>query len=297
MRYDDVHEPGDDRPGRIPDDAEDGPVGTPVLPGWVGDRRERARLAVDRLLPTRAARLAGAAYVLVTLAHLVLVMPYLGLLDPVVVAGVGVDLPRVTQSVMMPLLALTFFLATPPYRLAGKPRERPRLVLLVFLALGLGWAGDTAPGLVPPDLTFLAMIGPFLLAQVAYVLAFRPFAASSPVRRVPVVAAYGVVGLAVVGACAPQLVASGASGAAYLAGLIVYCAVICTMAILAWGVHRLAGIGAIVFLVSDAVIALTSFTAAVMWEPFAMWSGVLVMTTYGVAQALIVVGVLRRVLR
>ena len=70
-----------------------------------------------------------------------------------------------------------------------------------------------------------------------------------------------------------------------------YAVLITVMAVLATGVHPLAGIGAGLFILSDALIAMSAF---VPW-----WSlpgqGFWVMLTYGLAQLLIVLGVLARV--
>lgn len=298
MRDDDGRAPGDEGAGRVPDEIDGGPVGAPVLPAWMGERPARVRGAVRRLLPTRGARVAAAAYLGLTLFHLVLAVPYVRVASAFPQeSGLSLDPLRITQTAMMPLLALALFLATPPHSLPGKPAGRPRLVLLVLAALGLSWAGDTAPGFVPAEFSFLAMIGFFLLAQVVYVAAFLPFAGESPVRRPGVVAVYAVVGVAVVGACTPALIGAGVPGWLTLVGLVVYSALLCAMALLARGVHRLAGIGGIVFVVSDGLIALTSFTPVALWQPLAGWWGVLIMSTYAAAQLLIVAGVLRRTLR
>lgn len=186
------------------------------------------------------------------------------------------DLARVTQWGLMPLLAAVLWCAT--------TAPRARLVRLVLVALGLSWLGDTLPASFTGDAAFLAMIGGFLLAQVAYVGAFWPYRSSSLARRPAALAAYCLVAAAIVAVCAP-----GAPGP-LLAAVVLYALCLGTVAILATGVHLLAGIGGVVFLVSDAMIGLGAFTD--WFAPPA--SGFWVMLTYVAGQALIVAGVLAR---
>ena len=55
-----------------------------------------------------------------------------------------------------------------------------------LVALGFSWLGDLVPSLVGDDAAFLVMVGFFLLAQVAYVVAFAPDVRRSVVHRRPV---------------------------------------------------------------------------------------------------------------
>ena len=61
------------------------------------------------------------------------------------------------------------------------------------------------------------------------------------------------------------------------------------MGIVASGVNRFTALGAAVFIVSDSMIAVGEFTD--LWTLAHNWQRVLVMTTYTVAQALLVHGV------
>src|SRR5690242_4999285 len=63
-----------------------------------------------------------------------------------------------TQVVLMPLLAGVLWCET--------CSPRGRLVILVLVALGLSWLGDSAPKVAGGDAAFLVMIGFFLLAQL-----------------------------------------------------------------------------------------------------------------------------------
>ena len=174
----------------------------------------------------------------------------------------------------MPLLALTLLAAT------AAPRSR--LVRWVLVALAFSFLGDAVPDLVPSDLSFLAMVGAFLLAQCAYVVAFWPFRSRSVLRRPALLLPYAVAFVALVVACR-----EGAG--AMLGPVVVYGAALVMMAALSTGVSRLAGIGGAVFLVSDSLIALHEFAGLDLPR-----QGFWVMLTYIVGQALIVAGVVDR---
>lgn len=180
-----------------------------------------------------------------------------------------------TQWFLMPLLALVLFVES--------PAPRGRLVNLVLVALGLSWLGDTAPDLTSGDPAFLVMIAFFLLAQVTYIVAFRPFAAHSVLhRRRALLPAYVVAVVALVAVCAPE-----AGG--LLVPVLVYGLCLGTMAVLSTGVNAVTGAGGALFLVSDGLIALDAFGPDLDLPHIDFW----VMLTYIAAQALIVAGVLR----
>ena len=80
--------------------------------------------------------------------------------------GAG-EVADATQVLLMPLLAAALW--------SNTEAPRSRLITLTLVALGLSWLGDSAPKLAEGDTAFLIMIGFFLLAQVAYVMAFWPF--------------------------------------------------------------------------------------------------------------------------
>ena len=184
-------------------------------------------------------------------------------------------LAGVTQVLLMPVLALVL--------LTQAARPRSRLVVLTLAALAGSWLGDTAPRFLDGDPAFLAMVGFFLVAQVCYIAAFRPYAADSIVRQSrPWLAAYGVVVVALIALCLP--------GAGVLApAVLVYGLCLGTMAVLATGVDRLAWVGGAFFLVSDGLIAIDAFSDLDLPA-----HDVSVMATYVVAQALLVLGVIRR---
>lgn len=179
-----------------------------------------------------------------------------------------------TQIALMPALVWVLHEMT--------PSPKSRLVRLVAVALGFAWLGDTLPRFVGDgsDLGFAMMLGCFLLAQLVYVVAFLPFVSRSIVRTRPaLIAPYAIV-LAVVIA-----ISAGGAGAIFPA-TVLYGLVIITMAVLATGLDVVATVGAILFLVSDALIAISAF--ATLYLPL---HGLWVMLTYVLAQTLIVVSV------
>lgn len=217
------------------------------------------------MLPaTRGARLSAGLLVALTAVHL-----------GAQLAGADV-VARGTQWFLMPALALVLWCST--------AAPRTRLERLVLVALACSWVGDTLPSLFDGDAAFLAMVGGFLVAQVVYAVAFWPHRRSSVLHRPGALAAYAASAVVLVGLCLP-----GAPGVLAVA-VVVYASCLGTMAVLATGVHRLAAIGGVVFLVSDAMIALGAFTA--WFAPPA--SGFWVMLTYVAGQALLVAGVLAR---
>lgn len=184
-------------------------------------------------------------------------------------------LATVTQALLMPLLAAVL--------LGASTRPLARVTRWALAALALSWLGDVLPSTVggdADDLRFLLMVGPFLLAQTAYVTAFRPYR-----RRVRplTVAGYAVALAVLVGVCAPH-------AGTMLVPVLVYGAMLTAMAVLSTGLGRLAGLGGAVFFVSDGLIALGRFAG----HPAGTAGSVAVMATYGVGQALLVAGVLHR---
>lgn len=205
-------------------------------------------------------RLALRAFELVLVVHLVAQLLSAG------------DVARWTQWLLMPLLAVTLLLSG---------ARHTRLFRLVLVGLGFSWLGDLLPHF-SGEASFLVMVGMFAVAQAAYAVAFWPYRSES-VLRTPWTLGYAAVAVLLVALCLPHADELGVP-------VVVYAALITVMAVLATGVDLLAGIGAGLFILSDALIALGAF---VPW-----WGlpgqGFWVMSTYGLAQLLIVLGVLRR---
>jgi uncharacterized membrane protein YhhN len=180
-----------------------------------------------------------------------------------------------TQVLLMPLLAGVLWCET--------SAPRGRLVSITLAALGLSWLGDTAPKLADGDLAFLLMVGFFLLAQVAYIVAFLPYRRRSVLHvNRPWLAGYVAVVAALVAACV-------GGAAEMLVPVLVYGACLGTMAVLSTGLNRFAAVGGAIFLVSDGLIALDAFVPGFGLPAHGFW----VMATYVAAQVLLVAGVLR----
>ena len=185
-------------------------------------------------------------------------------------------LARVSQWTLMPALAAVVVTAT--------RWPRGHVVTWTLVALGFSWLGDLVPSLVGEDASFLVMVGFFLLAQVAYVVAFAPLVRRSVVYTRPVLLLpYAAVLAALVGLCAP-----GAD--ALLVPVAIYGGVLVAMAVLATGLGRLATVGGAVFVVSDGLIALEAFVPG--WD--LAGQGFWVMLTYTVGQGLLAAAVIRR---
>ena len=179
------------------------------------------------------------------------------------------DLDLATKPLLMPILLAWFLTVT----------RRGRLRTLVGIGLGLSWLGDL--GLMPSgEAWFLAGLGAFLLAQLTYAVAFWPYRSRSVVTR-PLATAPYVLGLVVL------LAALWGELGEMRLPVIAYALAIITMAILATGLGSTVAIGAILFVVSDTLIAVDSVTDLYRLPAHGFW----VMLTYLLAQALIARGV------
>jgi uncharacterized membrane protein YhhN len=154
----------------------------------------------------------------------------------------------------------------------------------LLAALVLSLAGDVAL-LSDSEGRFVLGLGSFLLAHVAFVVAFVH--AGMPRGDFALVGLALVAGLALV--VARRVVPAAArEGGRPLAGAVTaYVAVIGAMVVAAWATGRpLVALGASVFMVSDAVLALDRFVRPRRFGSLA------VMVTYHLGQVLIVVGLL-----
>lgn len=185
-------------------------------------------------------------------------------------AGIA-PLDQITQAIAMPLLVALLLLAGP----------RHRLVTLTAIAVFFSWLGDLLPAFVPADASFLVLVGCFFLAQIAYIAGFWPYRRDSVATRIGVIP-YVVVYVVLLVLCVPK-------AGALLPPLIIYGLTLVGMAVLSTGLHPLTGVGGALFLISDALIALTHLDVVAFEQ-----SGFVIMLTYLAAQLLIVLGVLRR---
>ncbi|NKG22426.1 lysoplasmalogenase [Paeniglutamicibacter terrestris] len=186
-------------------------------------------------------------------------------------------LAYVTQILLMPLLFGALY--------SGTTAKRPRLVRLVLIAVVFSWLGDTVPRFMGGDRGFLVMVGFFLVAQLFYIAALWPFRCGSVAGRTLPALPYFAVFAALVLACAP-------GAGVLLVPVVIYGLALVLMAMLSTGLGSLAGVGGAIFLISDGLIALRSFTA---WElpALSFW----IMLSYVMGQGLITVAVVRHTRR
>lgn len=179
----------------------------------------------------------------------------------------------VVKPLLMPLL-LAFFVA-------GLDGLQHRLATWVKRALVFSWIGDL---LLMGDgrLFFVLGLLGFLGAQICYIAAFRPNALLGPLRTKPWLALpYVAYGAAFLWLLMPDL-------GALLVPVSIYAATLIAMAILATGVSPTTAAGAILFVVSDSLIAATRLSD-LLPSSAANW----IMPTYVAGQLLIVLGVLQ----
>lgn len=185
----------------------------------------------------------------------------------VIAAGTGNHaLDWATKPLLMPLLALWV------WRTSGR-RE-----LSLLVALGLAWGGDIALQF-DGQLWFITGMVFFLCAHLRYIGTFQRGGA----RVKPLVAAaYGAVFVATL-----ILLWKPLGGMAW--PMTVYALALITMATMAASVNRRVGLGAMLFVVSDFLIA---FRVAEVWT--VPGPPIWVMLTYAAAQFLIVTGWVKR---
>lgn len=141
--------------------------------------------------------------------------------------------------------------------------------------LVLSLAGDVF--LMLPADRFVAGLGSFLLAHVAYVVGIN----LHPGSAVALVVAAVVVALVAVGVGIRIVRGAAAAGGGRLAGPVVaYMAVISAMVVSAVAAGPwIAGAGAVLFFASDGLIAWNRFVTPIRWAPVA------IMVTYHLGQA------------
>ena len=184
------------------------------------------------------------------------------------------DVERVAKpAAMLGLLSVAL--------LAGATDTTAGRWLLVALVLGL--VGDVFLLEDTPS-RFLGGLAAFLVGHLAYVVSFVAAGLDRP--------AWGVLGAMVLLTALvwgrrilPGALAEG--GAALAVPVAVYMAVIGAMAVTGWATgHVLVGVGASLFVVSDTVLAMGKFVQE------QRWTSPVVIVTYHLAQAFIVLGLL-----
>jgi uncharacterized membrane protein YhhN len=147
------------------------------------------------LAPAAAAALT--AYTVVVVVHLVAQVTH------------NDGLANVTQWCAVPCLLVV---------LAAQTRLTSRLARFAAGGLALSWVGDTLPDFVPDSVTFMVLMGAFLVAHVLLIAGFWPWRGESLVRS-RWTWVYAAVAVALVVACAPRARALTAGIAIYAAAL------------------------------------------------------------------------------
>jgi uncharacterized membrane protein YhhN len=174
---------------------------------------------------------------------------------------------------------------------AAASAELPLVKGWVLAALLLGLAGDIAllasgdeTGRL--DAAFLAGLAAFLAGNVCYLAAFARIGQHGLQAAAGALVVAGVSGLAL-----PRILARvrRIGGRELLAVVGAYAAVLAAMAVLAAGTGRLlTALGGVLFLASDTALAHDRFVRPVRHGPL------LVIVSYHLAQALLLLGVIRR---
>lgn len=175
-----------------------------------------------------------------------------------------------SKPLLMPMLLLGF--------LSAAPMANRLIVGLIVGGIVASWAGDVllqSPG----SMGFLLGLGAFLVAHLFYIAAFLKLG-SGKVKLW--VWAYFVWYGALLALLIPGL-------GALVVPVIVYGAVLGTMAILSTRVNAVVGWGGLLFLLSDSILAMDRFMPG-----FALpASDFLIMLTYLIGEGLIAYGVVR----
>lgn len=190
------------------------------------------------------------------------------------------DLNQFTKPLLMPLLILYVYKSS-----LGKTTAR---ILWLCLALFFSWIGDVVL-MYQGDTFFLIGLIFFLIAQITYTITLRKSSYQkltiNLVEALPFIA-YGAAFLFF-------LLPAGD----FTIPIVIYGLVILTMAIMARSregntandSYVLALIGSIFFVLSDSVLAINAFKFQL---PYA---GIWIMSTYCIAQALLVKGILKHI--
>jgi len=196
-----------------------------------------------------------------------------------VLAAIVLEVPVLyfmTKPLLMITLMMYFITASKGY---------PNWRLFVVIALVFSWAGDV---FLMREGMFVAGLASFLIAHIFYIIAYQKTGAAQGQFN-----PWNLAGFALTGATLIWVLYPGLGG--MLIPVVTYALVLLTMAV--WAHKRkgttpkasfvLVAVGAILFVVSDSLIAVNRFAFDVPAERL------LVMSTYIVAQFMIVEGLLK----
>lgn len=182
---------------------------------------------------------------------------------------------RTTQPLFAPLLIAVMLTAIP---------YRTRTSALVVAGLLFAWAGDSLSQFAPDTAQLLSVLC-FLAALVCYAAALFPmWNRSRDPLRIALAIPYGGVVIGLFVACA-----DGAGS--LLPAVAAYALALATMAYLSSGGNGLTWTGGTLFLLSSSMLAMDWFLPGAS----IVYSGVWVMFTYTVGQALLVAGMIQTI--
>lgn len=190
-------------------------------------------------------------------------------------------LGQYTKPLLIPLLIFYVYRSS-----LGNTTVR---ILLLCVALLFSWLGDVVLMYQADETFFMAGIGLFLVAQITYTVVLRKSTYQAPsfsLKKIFPLAIYG-------GLLFYILLPAGD----FTIPIVIYGLVILLMAAMAFSregntsheSYKFALLGSSFFVLSDSILAFNSFQTEI---PFA---GVLIMSTYCVAQLLLVLGILKHV--
>ncbi|MEQ9404142.1 MAG: lysoplasmalogenase [Cyclobacteriaceae bacterium] len=192
------------------------------------------------------------------------------------------DLNAYTKPVLMPLLIFYVYESS-----RGKVTMR---ILLLCLALLFSWLGDIAMMYAAQEMYFIVGIGLFLLAQLTYIIVLKKSSFQSVKFNALRVLPFALYAVALFKLLVPK-------AGDFTIPIVIYGIVISVMAgtsrlregNTSQESFRLAMAGAVLFLISDSVLAINKFYSDIPYI------GVWVMSTYIAAQYFLVQGVLKHV--
>lgn len=204
-----------------------------------------------------------------------------------IATGQSAILLLLTKSLLLPLLAFAF--------LGSVSSLRSAFAKMILVAFFFSWMGDVLLLQSGQTTFFLAGLGAFLLAQLSYLRAFWSY---SP-RGMRTLQSYPwTVGSFILYLIAMLVILWPKLSSAFRLPVVVYSLALVSMGIFATGmmgkVSKGTGFlflgGAILFILSDSIIALDRFSSWALWQP-----RFLIMSTYIAAQGLLCVGAIRAI--
>lgn len=192
-----------------------------------------------------------------------------------------VNAPASTTRTLMKTLPIALLALLPATYLGVTGAYTGALVVLT-VALALSALGDFFLALPDQERFFVPGLGSFLAAHVAYLIAFLPRAsAPGTLALLAIVAALAAAG-ALLATLAPKLGRLRVPVFAYFAVIMAMVAAALSIREASW----VLGVGAVVFALSDSLIAVRKFLTPLSYNNEAVW------ITYCLAQYMIAAGLL-----